>query len=71
MSQRAMSLRLSVEMSGEIAAVARTDVVSISDGVRAAIATHIAARRADPDFQQRLKQRLREDREVLERLAIE
>ncbi len=66
-----MSLRLSAEMADEIAAVARTDSVSISDAVRAAIATHISTRRADPDFQQRLKQRLREQREVLERLAIE
>lgn len=66
-----MSLRLSAEMADEIAAVARTDSVSISDAVRTAIATHIATRRADPDFQQRLKQRLREQREVLERLAVE
>jgi post-segregation antitoxin (ccd killing protein) len=71
MSQRAMSLRLSMEMADEIAAVARTDGVPISDAVRAAIATHIATRQADPDFQRRLKQRLREDRQVLERLAVE
>lgn len=61
-----MSLRLSAEMADEIAAVARTDSVSISDAVRTAIATHISTRRTDPDFQQRLKQRLREQREVLE-----
>lgn len=66
-----MSLRLSAEMADEIAAVARTDSVSISDAVRAAIGTHISTRRADPDFQERLKRRLREQREVLERLAIE
>jgi hypothetical protein len=65
-----MSLRLSAEMADEIAAVARTDSVSISDAVRSAIATHISTRRADPDFQQRLKQRLGEQREVLERLAL-
>ena len=66
-----MSLRLPAEMADEIAAVARTDSVSISDAVRAAIASHISTRRADPEFQQRLKQRLREQREILERLAIE
>lgn len=36
-----MGVRLSAEMADEIAAVARTDSVSISDAVRAAIATHI------------------------------
>lgn len=71
MSQRAMSLRLSVEMADEIAAVARTDSVSISEAVRTAVANHISTRRADADFQRRLKQRLREQREVLERLAID
>jgi hypothetical protein len=36
---------------------------------REAIDSHIAARRADKDFQKRLKRCLKEDREVLERLA--
>jgi predicted DNA-binding protein len=71
MNHRAMSLRLSDRMADEIAAVARTDGAPISDAVREAIDKHIATRRADPDFQERLKQRLREQREVLERLAIE
>jgi len=71
MSHRAMSLWLSAEMADEIAAVARTDSLSISNAVRAAIDRHIEERRADPDFQNRLKQRLREQREVLERLAVE
>jgi hypothetical protein len=34
-----------------------------------AIDKHIEARRADADFQERLKRRVEEDREVLERLA--
>jgi hypothetical protein len=66
---RAMSLRLPEDKAVELAAIARTDEMPISEVVREAIDNHIAARRADKDFQQRLKRRLEEDREVLERLT--
>lgn len=69
MPTRAMSLRLSETVAAELAAVARTDEMPISEAVREAIEKHIAERRADEDFQRRLKRRLEEDREVLERLA--
>jgi predicted DNA-binding protein len=69
MATKAMSLRLSDEKAAELAAVARTDDVPVSEAVREAIDKHIASRRADKDFQRRLKRRLEEDREVLERLA--
>ena len=63
-----MSLRLPRETAADLEAVARTDGVPVSEAVREAINDHIASRRADKDFQARLKQRLDEDREVLERL---
>jgi Arc/MetJ-type ribon-helix-helix transcriptional regulator len=66
---RVLSLRLPEGMADEIAAVARTDGVSASEAIREAIANHITTRRADKAFKERLKQRLEEDREVLERLA--
>ena len=69
MATRTMSLRLPEEKAAELAAIARADEVPMSEAVREAIDNHIAARRADKDFQKRLKQRLKEDREVLERLA--
>lgn len=69
MSQKAMSLRLPEEQAAELAAIARADDMPVSKVVRAAIDEHIAARRADKDFQARLKRRMEEDREVLERLA--
>lgn len=69
MAFRAMSLRLPEPMAAELAAVARTDEMPISQAVREAIEKHIAERRADEDFQQRLKRRLEEDREILHRLA--
>ena len=64
-----MSLRLSDEQGADLEAVSRADNMPISDVVREAIDKHIAARRADKDFQKGLKKRLAEDREVLERLA--
>jgi metal-responsive CopG/Arc/MetJ family transcriptional regulator len=70
MNQRAMSLRLPEALAAEIAAVARTDAEPISEAVRTAIVKHIAERRTDPGFQERLKQRIKEQREVLERLEI-
>lgn len=66
---KVMSLRLSEEMAREIAAVARTDGVSVTEAVREAIANHIDTRQASKDFQERIEQRLEEDREILERLA--
>lgn len=69
MSIKALSIRLSEEIAADLAAVARTDDVPVSEAVREAIHNHIKARRADRDFQERLKKRLKEDREVLERLT--
>ena len=69
MAVKAMSLRLPEEKAAELAAIARTDDMPVSEVVREAIDNHIAARRADKNFQKRLKKRLEEDREVLERLS--
>jgi hypothetical protein len=69
MAIKAMSLRLPEEKAAELAAIARADEMPISEAVREAIDHHIAARRADKDFQKRLKRRLEEDAEVLKRLA--
>jgi predicted DNA-binding protein len=69
MTGKAMSLRLPKEQAAELAAIARADDMPVSKVVREAIDSHIAARRADKDFQKRLKRRMEEDREVLERLA--
>lgn len=69
MATKAMSLRLPADQAAELEAVARADEMPVSEAVREAIESHISARRADKDFQKRLKRRLEEDREVLERLA--
>lgn len=69
MPTKTTSLRLSSDLAAELSAVARAEGVPISDVVRAAIGKHIATRRADEEFQARLKEQMEKDREVLERLA--
>ena len=64
-----MTVRLSEEQQADLAAVARADGTSVADAVRAAIDDHIAARRKDKAFQQRLAKIIERDRELLERLA--
>jgi hypothetical protein len=63
-------VRLPGEMAAELGTVARTDEMSVSQATREAINRHIASRRADQAFQERLKDRLNEDRGVLERLTV-
>jgi predicted DNA-binding protein len=69
MTSKAMSLRLPWDLADGLEAVARVDGMTMAEAIRKAIATHIASRQADLDFQKRLRKRLEEDREVLERLA--
>lgn len=69
MASKVTTLRLPDYMAAELAAVARADDVPVSEAVREAIEKHIAERRADTDFQKRLKQLIEEDQEVLKRLA--
>ena len=69
MATKVTTMRLPDFMAAELAAVARTDDMPVSEAVREAIEKHIAERRSDKDFQRRLKKRLEEDREVFERLA--
>jgi hypothetical protein len=66
---KVMSLRLAEDLAAEMAFVCRVDEVSISEGMRAAIYRHVAARRAVERFQVRLRERLEKDREVSERLT--
>lgn len=69
MPTRVTSLRLPEHMAAELAAVARADDMPVSEAVREAIEKHIAERRADEEFQKRLKQLLEEDQKLLKRLS--
>jgi hypothetical protein len=68
---KVLSLRLANELAAEVANLARVEDVTISETIRAALYRYISTRRAEEDFKKRLKKRLEEDREVLERLAAD
>jgi predicted DNA-binding protein len=69
MDVKTMSLRLSSEQAEELEAVAQVDGVPIAESVRTAIAEHIAQRRADRAFQNRLQVSMERHRKILEKLA--
>lgn len=69
MATKVTTLRLPDYMAAELSAVARADEIPVSEAVREAIEKHIAERRADTDFQERVKRILEEDQEILKRLA--
>ena len=63
-------LRLSAQQADELVeAVARAEGISVSDAVREAISEHIARKRKDKAFRERLRAVMERDREILERLA--
>lgn len=71
MTSKAMSLRMPWELAEGLEAVARVDGMTMAEAIRKAVADHIVTRRAEPAFQERLRKRIQEDQEVLERLAEE
>lgn len=68
---RATTIRLPEDLADELELVARVDEMPVSEAVRAAIAAHIAMRRRNIAFQDRLRERVNADRRILERLAGE
>ncbi len=66
---KSFTLRLPAPLADELATVAEVDGVPVQQAVRDAIAEHIAARRKDKAFQERLHASAERHREILERLA--
>jgi Arc/MetJ-type ribon-helix-helix transcriptional regulator len=66
-SDTAISVRIPEDTLSEIAVVARIEDVSLSEVIRAGLYRHLSYLRTDPAFQKRLRKRLDEDREILER----
>jgi len=66
---KAMTLRLPADKAKELEAVAEIDQVPVAEAVRVAIDAHIEARRHDKEFRSRLRQSLKEHKDVLDRLA--
>ena len=69
MPTKTMTLRLATEKAAELEAVARADEMPVSEAVREAIDQHIQERRADKEFQSRLRRLIKEEQGVLRRLA--
>jgi Arc/MetJ-type ribon-helix-helix transcriptional regulator len=68
-SGTAISVRVPDELAAEITVIARIEDVSVSEVIRAAIYRHLSLLNTDAAFQDRLRKRLDEDREILERYA--
>jgi Arc/MetJ-type ribon-helix-helix transcriptional regulator len=66
---KTMTVRLSDQQAADLEALARVDETPVSEAVRAAIDERIKARRADKEFQARLRRILEENQKALERLA--
>lgn len=62
---KAMTIRLSAEQAEELETVATVDNQPISEVIRAAIAEHIAERKADVGFQDSLRERLERAQRML------
>jgi len=66
---RVTTIRQPADQADEVEFVARVDGVPASEFIRDAIAAHLATRRADPEFQARLRGRIEADQQILRRLA--
>ena len=69
MTIKSRTLRLPADQAEALGAIAAVDEVSVNEEIQQAIAAHIEARQADPDFQRRLQASIERNREILERLA--
>ncbi len=63
------TVRLPDEEAADAEALARVEGVSLNETVRQALAEAVERRRGDPAFKARVRRLIREDRELLERLA--
>jgi hypothetical protein len=65
------TMRLPEGMAAQLAAIARTEGVPVSEFVRQAIEDRMTLRLTEEGFKARMKRRMDEDREVLRDLGIE
>ena len=69
--QKVTTLRLPEGMAAQLAAIARTEGMPVSEFVRQAIENHMTLTLAGDGFKERMKLRMDKDREVLKDLGIE
>ena len=63
------TIRQDPGQAAELEAVARVEGLPVAEVIRTAIADHLAARRQDPEFCDRLRRRIEEDQAILQKLA--
>ena len=63
------TVRLPDEVAADAEALARAEGISLNETVRRALVEAVERRRSDPEFKARIRQIIKEDRELLERLA--
>jgi hypothetical protein len=63
------TVRLPDEEAADAQALARAEGISLNETVRQALAEAVERRRRDPAFKARVRRIIKEDRELLERLA--
>ena len=64
-----MTVRLPDELAADTEALARVDGKSVNETIKDALTQAVEQRRRDPEFKARIRQIIKEDRELLERLA--
>jgi predicted DNA-binding protein len=69
MAKRVISLRLPEDLAAHAEMVARIEGKPMSGFITDAIAAQIEATRADPEFQQRLRERIEADKRIIDRLT--
>lgn len=62
------TMRFPDDDGDDLRAFAEVEGLTVSEVVRRAVRSHIDARRSDPEFQERLRRHLDEQRAVLDRL---
>jgi predicted DNA-binding protein len=68
-NRKAMTLRIDTETAEQLEALAQVEGMPVSEVVRQALVRHIEERRADAEFQERLRKSIERNRLILGRLA--
>ena len=64
-----LTVRLDDDLAADTEALARAEGQSLNETVKSALRDAVERRRADPKFRARVQRIIKEDRELLERLA--
>lgn len=64
-----LTVRLPDDLAADAEAVARAEGTSLNETIKDALAEAVERRRKDPEFKKRLRDIVKQDQELLERLA--